>query len=282
MKTVWENRHGELLRQRAFLVPDSFHGHPTDCVRERLAGGWTGRIWLSSTVVRRESLDVSVSRLFKAQFRRCYFQSMTLGAHEVTPTGRLKRTSLHQVCRWILNTWRSVSFHSIAKNLRVTVISNIVDDTLQLDVTTTARVISRAGEGKTMPRIEQMFRLSYSHGVRVVSRCIVLRNGSDKAAFVARDGEPSLCKGWTPPGYRRKNACLTGEWVREPHEPRFMLLLICGFQLPFTASPWGQEFCFVFLHIAITHDHYLLPAVKVRQLLTRTLHLKRCGTICTV
>ncbi|KAL1462130.1 hypothetical protein MTO96_027282 [Rhipicephalus appendiculatus] len=73
MKTVWAIRPGTLLQRNALLVLDSFRGHLTERVKARLAearthlavihGGLTSMLQL---------LDVSIDKLFKAEFRHQY------------------------------------------------------------------------------------------------------------------------------------------------------------------------------------------------------------------
>lgn len=99
VKTVWANRLGGLLQWKALLVLNSFRGHLTDRVKARLAetrthlavipGGMTSIL---------QPLDISVNQPFKVEFRRWYAEWMAADIHERTPTGRLKRALLQQVC----------------------------------------------------------------------------------------------------------------------------------------------------------------------------------------
>lgn len=127
---VWEKRPGANLDTRSLLVLDSFRGHLTESVRQQLRasdtdlavipGGMTGML---------QPLDVSVNRPFKCGFRRAYTEWMATTVHQKTPTGRLKRASLVDVCSWILEAWGAVSFKTVEKSFKVTGISNMLDGT---------------------------------------------------------------------------------------------------------------------------------------------------------
>ncbi|KAG0418498.1 hypothetical protein HPB47_004846 [Ixodes persulcatus] len=54
---------------------------------------------------------------------------MATTIHQKTPTGRLKRASLVEVCDWILKAWGAVSFNIVEKSFKVTGISNKLDGT---------------------------------------------------------------------------------------------------------------------------------------------------------
>lgn len=130
LKCVWEKRPGADLGARSLLVLDSFRGHLTENVREQLRasetdlavipGGMTGML---------QPLDVSVNRPFKCGFRRAYSEWMASTVHQKTPTGRLKRASLVDVCGWILEAWSAVSFKIVENSFKVTGISNKLDGT---------------------------------------------------------------------------------------------------------------------------------------------------------
>jgi hypothetical protein len=47
--------------------------------------------------------------------------------HDMTPTGRLKRAALTEMCWWILEAWQSISQDMIAESFKVTGISNMMD-----------------------------------------------------------------------------------------------------------------------------------------------------------
>lgn len=75
-----------------------------------------------------QPVDVSIIRLFKAEFRRFYSEWMAAGDHE-TLSEKLKRASLQQVCEWILSVWCAVSLETVLNSFKVTGISNSVYST---------------------------------------------------------------------------------------------------------------------------------------------------------
>jgi hypothetical protein len=55
-----------------------------------------------------QPLDVIINQPLKAHIRRSYSE-WAQKTHKVTPTGRLKRATLTEMCWWILEDWQSVS-----------------------------------------------------------------------------------------------------------------------------------------------------------------------------
>lgn len=122
--TRFMNRNQLSIRRRTEL------GHLTDRVKDRLATTRTDLAVIPGGLTSvLQPLDVCINRPFKTEFRRCYSEWMAGGHHEKTPTGRLKRASLQQVCAWILSAWRAVSLETVAKSFKVTGISNSMDGT---------------------------------------------------------------------------------------------------------------------------------------------------------
>ncbi|KAK8758329.1 hypothetical protein V5799_004041 [Amblyomma americanum] len=98
VKSVWEKRPGAMPARRSLLVLDSFRGHLTGRVKERLRGIRTDMAVIPGGLNGMlQPLDVSVKRPFKVEFRRQYSEWMANGNHDETPTGRLKRAPLATV-----------------------------------------------------------------------------------------------------------------------------------------------------------------------------------------
>lgn len=129
LKTVWFRRPGALLRRRSLLVIDSFRGHLTENVKNKMKqeksdmvvipGGMTGIL---------QPLDVSINRPFKAHLRHLY-REWRCSSKEMTPTGRLKKPSLFQMCEWIVSAWNLIPKEIVSKSFKVTSISNAMDGT---------------------------------------------------------------------------------------------------------------------------------------------------------
>ncbi|PSN36215.1 hypothetical protein C0J52_07293 [Blattella germanica] len=82
-----------------------------------IPGGMTGML---------QPLDVSVNRPFKTHLRRLY-REWRCSSTEMTPTGRLKKPSLPQMCEWIVSVWNSIPEEMVAKSFKVRSISNAMD-----------------------------------------------------------------------------------------------------------------------------------------------------------
>ncbi|KAK8780342.1 hypothetical protein V5799_018318 [Amblyomma americanum] len=114
-----------MLARRSLLVLDSFCGHLTGRVKERLRGIRTDMAVIPGGLTGvLQPLDVSVNRPFKVEFRMQYSEWMANGNHDETPTGRLKRALLATVLGWILSAWNSVSTNIVTQSFKVTGISN--------------------------------------------------------------------------------------------------------------------------------------------------------------
>lgn len=76
------------------LVPDSFLGHVTANVEQSLYDGETGLVIIAggpTSVL--QPLDVALNKLFKDPVNEHYHE-LVLGDNLITPTGRLRRSSL--------------------------------------------------------------------------------------------------------------------------------------------------------------------------------------------
>jgi hypothetical protein len=73
-----------------------------------------------------QPLDVVINRPFKAHIRHSY-SKWVQKTHETTPTSRLKRATLMEMCQWILEAWRSILQDMIMKSFKVTGIYNKMD-----------------------------------------------------------------------------------------------------------------------------------------------------------
>ncbi|PSN51250.1 Pogo transposable element with KRAB domain protein [Blattella germanica] len=120
---------------KSMLVLDSFRGHLTENVKLKLRqencdmvvipgcdmvvipGGMTGML---------QPLDVSFNRPFKTHLQRSY-REWRCSSTEMTPTGRLKKPSLPQMCEWIVSAGNSISEEMVAKSFKVTSISIAMD-----------------------------------------------------------------------------------------------------------------------------------------------------------
>ena len=54
---------------------------------------------------------------------------MAAGNHDLTPTGRMKRPTITQVCEWVKRSWDSVKEDIVVKSFKKCGISNALDGT---------------------------------------------------------------------------------------------------------------------------------------------------------
>lgn len=127
---VWSRRPGGLLKKPSLLVWDQFRAHLTTATKERvqklksklavIPGGLTSQL---------QPLDVSINKPFKSFMKEEWNQWMKDTDHALTPSGRLKRPSITQVCEWVLKSWNSVKTEIVVKSFKKCGISNAMDGT---------------------------------------------------------------------------------------------------------------------------------------------------------
>ncbi|XP_069593726.1 bromodomain testis-specific protein [Ranitomeya imitator] len=127
---VWSKRPGGLLKKTALLVLDQFRAHISENtkkvfkeVKTHLAvipGGLTSQL---------QPLDVSINKPFKVYMREEWNKWMAAGNHDLTPTGRMKRPTITQVCEWVKTSWQSVKDETIIRSFKKCGISNALDGT---------------------------------------------------------------------------------------------------------------------------------------------------------
>lgn len=132
LKTVWMRRPGALFNQPSMLVLDAFKGHTTEKVKNLIKemgsdfvcvpGGMTSQL---------QPLDVSVNKPFKDNFKRLYNEWLCSEERDsaLTPSGRVKRASCSQLCRWIEEAWNAITPEIIQKSFRKCCITNNLDGT---------------------------------------------------------------------------------------------------------------------------------------------------------
>jgi hypothetical protein len=74
-------------------------------------------------------LDVCINQLFKAALKEQYTRWMAVGEHEFTPTGKIKRPDVEQLCEWIREAWACISPALIEKSFKKCGISNKLNGT---------------------------------------------------------------------------------------------------------------------------------------------------------
>ena len=106
LEKVWSKRPGG-LKKPFLLVCDQFKAHVIESTK-RLAtklkthlavipGGLTSQL---------QPLDISVNKPFKGFMREEWTKWNEAPTHHVTPTGRVKRPSISNVCKWVKNSWQ--------------------------------------------------------------------------------------------------------------------------------------------------------------------------------
>lgn len=130
IEKVWSKRPGGLLKKPSLLVLDQFRAHITGTTKKNfkevkthlavIPGGLTSQL---------QSLDVSINKPFKVFMREEWNKWMAAGNHDLTPTGRMKRPTITQVCEWVKTSWDSVKDEIVVRSFKKCGISNALDGT---------------------------------------------------------------------------------------------------------------------------------------------------------
>ena len=114
----------------SLLVVDSIRAHLTDSVKDHLRktnssltivpGGLTKLL---------QPLDISVNKPFKEYLRGIWERWMVDGDHSFTKTGRQRRASYADVCKWVLESWTRISVATIMNGFRKSEMLSSVPDT---------------------------------------------------------------------------------------------------------------------------------------------------------
>lgn len=127
---IWSRRPGGLLKKPALLVYDQFRSHITEATKQVaqdmktdlaiIPGGLTSQL---------QPLDVSINKPFKAFMRDEWTKWMEADNPVLTPTGRMKRPTISQVCEWVKTSWEAVKTETVVYAFKKSGISNSLDGT---------------------------------------------------------------------------------------------------------------------------------------------------------
>lgn len=127
---IWSRRPGGLLKKPALLVFDQFRAHLTEETkklvqeaRTQLAvipGGLTSQL---------QPLDVSINKPFKNLMREEWSKWMQEADSHLTPTGKVRKPTINEVCHWVIHSWAGVKKEVVVKSFLKCGISNALDGT---------------------------------------------------------------------------------------------------------------------------------------------------------
>ena len=128
---IWRRRPGGLLQKKSLLVFDQFRAHLTKKTKNLAASSKTHLAVIPGGLTSQlQPLDVSINKPFKQAIREEWNKWMMNPADQsLTPTGRLRRPTIKQVCQWVLNAWDGIKQEVIKKSFKKTGISNALDGT---------------------------------------------------------------------------------------------------------------------------------------------------------
>jgi hypothetical protein len=130
LEKVWCKLPGGLLKKPSLLVCDQFKSHVTEATKKRvkdlnsqlaiILGGLTSQL---------QPLDVSTNEPFKVSMHEEWTKWMSVPNHDLTPTARMKRPTIMQVCDWVKTSRQSVKEEIVVKSFKKCGISNALHGT---------------------------------------------------------------------------------------------------------------------------------------------------------
>ena len=105
---LWSQRPGGLLKNELCWILLLQSPRYTKCKSEcsRLENpACCDTCWATSQL---QALDVSVNKPFKGLMKKEWMLWMQSAGNDLTPTGRINKASIAQVCDWILRSWNGV------------------------------------------------------------------------------------------------------------------------------------------------------------------------------
>ncbi|KAM9316104.1 serotransferrin-B-like [Gastrophryne carolinensis] len=130
IEKVWSKRPGGLLKKPALLVLDQFRAHISETTKKRFKQVKTQLAVIPGCLSSQlQPLDVSINKPFKVFMREERNKWMATGNHDLTPTERMKRPTITQVCEWMKTSWQSVKNQTIVRSFKKCGISNALDGT---------------------------------------------------------------------------------------------------------------------------------------------------------
>jgi hypothetical protein len=106
---VWKRRPGVLTKPRRMLAVDAFHGYISNRIKNRLRNKNTNLVIIPSDMTSQlQPLDVSNNESFEHHVRKHYDAWLNKDNHILTPSGKIKRTSVSIIVEWISKSWEKM------------------------------------------------------------------------------------------------------------------------------------------------------------------------------
>ena len=119
LENIWRKRPKAFFRQKSLLLLDSCKAHLTAEVKSMISnsrtnlavipGGLTGKL---------QPLDLTVNRSFKLRIRDKWEQWMLTNIHEYTRSGKIKKASYEEICRWIDKAWNGITVDCVQNSFK--------------------------------------------------------------------------------------------------------------------------------------------------------------------
>lgn len=127
--SVWRKRPGAGLGLRSMLVLDAFKCHLDQRVKDKLAACHTDLVVIPGGMTSQlQPLDVSINKPVKDRMRALYSEWLH-GCHTFTASNRVKRASIEEMARWVVEAWLGIPASMIVKAFKKCSISNAMDGT---------------------------------------------------------------------------------------------------------------------------------------------------------
>ena len=128
LENMWGRHPGALLNLPSKLCLDTFRGHLTDEIKNKIHRLKSERVVIPAGMTSvLQPPDVSVNKPFKARLSEQYDRWISDHARELTASGKIKRAPPHVVAHWVSSAWTSIPAELVAKSFKKCCISNALD-----------------------------------------------------------------------------------------------------------------------------------------------------------
>lgn len=105
----YKTRYGGFFSPKSLLIFDSMSAHKEAGIQAILnAAGAHIAVIPGGLTSKLQPLDISVNHPFKAYIRAEWDNWITNGTHTFTPSGRQRRATYVEVCKWIISAWNKI------------------------------------------------------------------------------------------------------------------------------------------------------------------------------
>ena len=120
LESVWKPKIAlsKIFNQKSIIILDSARAHLTEAVKTEINNYSIPAVIPGGLTKILQPIDLSVNKSFKDKLRMEWNKWMKNGQHEFTPSGRTKRASLSEVCKWVSRSWNAIEINCVKNGFK--------------------------------------------------------------------------------------------------------------------------------------------------------------------